>query len=968
MALYHISLMKGKKSNGDHVQAVEHVKYINREEKYADADKEPENMIKVPTREKPLLDGKSVYLYKSGFGNILSTAEGLRLSGMASSVTIGIAMQIANKIYGEKVELAGSHKFKEQAIRVAAEYNLSVHFTDEKTEKAVQEKKEELESERELFRQKGGKILYPRKLSEYNSSGIGAGEKSISQLTTFDISSLRELSERCLDGSGQRDASVLLHDSARGKLEELRAESTPPVRWNLSRSRRRAIEQTTTAILDNVENFKESISAAAHVQYINREAAFQKKGGCIYTSNRLPKWAQGDPKRFFRAADRYEAKDANRYLELQMALPNELSLEQNLELIHKFIEREIPDQYYTFAIHDKIGALSDSTRHLHVHLMFSERSIDDAEKEKERSARKFFSYPKRNAKTLEEKRKGGAPRNRRFNHQGFVREVREAYAEITNEILEKYGCPDRVDHRSLKEMRKEALANGDEYLAKILDRTPERSLGPVGVLNTDSAEVKLLREERKERNKYHNQLFQVVFSKNEIADFDLREEAQKASDAAVALMESKEYHEHLDSTKGSDPYLDDLKKNFDEAMASMRKASRITSWSNDILEEAEVAFLPQNERSAWMAYQQKVRELENWKAFSSSIDTTDLSEKNRPYLTLLTPVDKKIKALEKELEAMQEHHDELEKSLLDPVIRDRLQKYINRRWLEEKSHREEYRHAATHLFHMVEQYQRALQEDDVREKTQDTYPIRELYAVMRRRYYGWKKELERARKHESALQKKVITPQRAATMAESIWSRGALKKLRAESRKLKTQRKKLEAKKAAGGNMQQLQAWETELTEKEKAVASELQTWTERLNTPAARLKVREIAAGILRKNQSITSRYEATKRYAAYAEERFQKAKKEMLVVKECVKKDPSSARYKVVHSTGSWSSHHHNTNSSSKMPDYPSIIAEALQNQPKAVQVVARSTDDGLKKDWTMMTDFERDEELEKQMMRDL
>lgn len=77
-------------------------------------------------------------------------------------------------------------------------------------------------------------------------------------------------------------------------------------------------------IRHNLDEFGESISAVSHVQYINREAAFRKKGGCIYTSHRLPKWATDDPKRFFRVADRYERKDGNWYFELQMALPNEL--------------------------------------------------------------------------------------------------------------------------------------------------------------------------------------------------------------------------------------------------------------------------------------------------------------------------------------------------------------------------------------------------------------------------------------------------------------------------------------------------------------------------------------------------------------------------------------------------------------------------------------------------------------------
>lgn len=91
MALYHVSLVKGKKSDGTRIKAVEHVKYINREEKYADADKEPDNLIRVPKGSERLLDGKAVYLYKSNFGDILNMPDGLCVRGNASSVTVGIA-------------------------------------------------------------------------------------------------------------------------------------------------------------------------------------------------------------------------------------------------------------------------------------------------------------------------------------------------------------------------------------------------------------------------------------------------------------------------------------------------------------------------------------------------------------------------------------------------------------------------------------------------------------------------------------------------------------------------------------------------------------------------------------------------------------------------------------------------------------------------------------------------------------
>lgn len=99
MALYHVSLVKGKKSDGTRIKAVEYVTYMNREEKYADADKEPDTLIRVPKGSERLLDGKAVYLYKSNFGDILNMPEGLRVSGNAFPVTVGIARMIAKDFF-----------------------------------------------------------------------------------------------------------------------------------------------------------------------------------------------------------------------------------------------------------------------------------------------------------------------------------------------------------------------------------------------------------------------------------------------------------------------------------------------------------------------------------------------------------------------------------------------------------------------------------------------------------------------------------------------------------------------------------------------------------------------------------------------------------------------------------------------------------------------------------------------------
>ena len=68
----------------------------------------------------------------------------------------------------------------------------------------------------------------------------------------------------------------------------------------------------------------------SHADYINREGAQSDRNDCVFKDSQLPKWAKSSPQKFFSAATRYEDKGNVRYREIELSLPNELSLEKNL--------------------------------------------------------------------------------------------------------------------------------------------------------------------------------------------------------------------------------------------------------------------------------------------------------------------------------------------------------------------------------------------------------------------------------------------------------------------------------------------------------------------------------------------------------------------------------------------------------------------------------------------------------------
>ena len=221
--------------------------------------------------------------------------------------------------------------------------------------------------------------------------------------------------------------------------------------------------------------------AGLHADYIMREGCYAegpKKEELVYKeSGNLPSWAKENPSYFWNCADKYERANGRAYYEFELALPNELSYEQNIALVHEVIAKYIgQDKAYTFAIHDKKATLDPEQNNCHAHIMFCERAQDKYV----RSAEKFFSqfipkYPHR----------GGAKKDDRFtgkNGKGkeTIREIRFGCADIINKHLEMNGFPDvKVDARSIREQKEAALNVGDFKLhAKLEQKERVPHLGP----------------------------------------------------------------------------------------------------------------------------------------------------------------------------------------------------------------------------------------------------------------------------------------------------------------------------------------------------------------------------------------------------------------------------------------------------------------------------------------------------------
>ena len=199
----------------------------------------------------------------------------------------------------------------------------------------------------------------------------------------------------------------------------------------------------------------------AHFKYIMGEDRYSyKENEVIYEKHNMPPHVSA--KDFWQSADAYERANGRVYKEIRIALPNGFSKKENQDLLNKFLEKELRnDFYYSAVIHDKDSS-EDEIRNVHAHIMVCPRKIDGIE----RDIKQFFS--RYNSKNIEE---GGALKDPYWNKKETLTHFRESWEETLNSALEKKNWR-KVSCKSLQQQRKEALEKQDLDLVDFLDREP----------------------------------------------------------------------------------------------------------------------------------------------------------------------------------------------------------------------------------------------------------------------------------------------------------------------------------------------------------------------------------------------------------------------------------------------------------------------------------------------------------------
>jgi ATP-dependent exoDNAse (exonuclease V) alpha subunit len=175
---------------------------------------------------------------------------------------------------------------------------------------------------------------------------------------------------------------------------------------------------------------------------------YTRKAGVEHTEiiapDHAPDWAH-DRSALWNAVEQIERrKDAQVSREVRVALPSELTLEQNRDMVREFVRSQFVDRGMVadVALHAP-GREGDQRNH-HAHIMLTTREIGPD---------------------------GFGAKNRDWNAKDLLQDWRQSWAEHVNHTFERNHVNERVDHRTLEAQRDEAL----ERAAVAEDRGDERS-------------------------------------------------------------------------------------------------------------------------------------------------------------------------------------------------------------------------------------------------------------------------------------------------------------------------------------------------------------------------------------------------------------------------------------------------------------------------------------------------------------
>ena len=288
-------------------------------------------------------------------------------------------------------------------------------------------------------------------------------------------------------------------------------------------------------------------TASAHFDYIYREGkydpqVFGQDDIRAVSRGNMPSWAS-TPDEFWAASDRFGKVNGRSYREINVALQNELGLEDNIQLVEDFIaESGIGNEHaYVYAIHSR-RSIDGTQKNIHAHIMFNEKIV-----EHDRPLDRYDYFRNYAVNAAGEPTSGYRTSKKHSSKQGILAD-RYLWESIVNRKFRERNMDERVSAKSLKAQRVELMEQGRFEEASLLDRTPAPH---VGSLLKHKGNAEKVRE-------YVRQFLQEA---------EAKESEDKAMDVAEAAKEEKKEKERRAKLKTTRDELEKIENTNEKLLA-----------------------------------------------------------------------------------------------------------------------------------------------------------------------------------------------------------------------------------------------------------------------------------------------------------------------------------------------------------------------------------------------------------------
>ena len=616
--------------------------------------------------------------------------------------------------------------------------------------------------------------------------------------------------------------------------------------------------------------------------------------------------------------------------------------------------------------------------------------IDDVERISERPACKYFRRAAKPLKgeqvaSFERRREHGAPKDSKWHDKKYLYELREDFALIQNEMLAQNGFSVRVDHRSLETQKREAEEHGDHFLAQVFKRMPESYIGIMSAHRDDALTEDVKRYRRNVQIRQHS-LFQVDLQEKMADEFETKFFVRRAEYEGLALINSDVY-------KAVDEF-DESMRNLNQAilsgLAKIKQLNKEFVSVSSAREKAQSEYLTDAERKLFWNYKSKLGERHNLVMLLRELQAlnADKPKQHTAFQAIESGMKRKIIELDNSLFLMKPELRAIEEKLLRPYQQKNVELVTHGILQANSKILNELKQTSEELLQNVAAFRARM---DIRETPKTTFTAKEVHDKLYQQYRSLKRQYEQATAHSYRLMFQVISPNQALDIAKNIFVQGGFKKLRSEQesyqkalakyeRDVSENRKREMFFKNANWTNRGVKLLEQYYLTKEKMRLKEterkLAQTKSRLDRESTRLetlcqteeaqeKIALLAAGILRKNLKIAHEYEDAKKLVSALSQKLQETKKRFNAFDEGYKSLNQNRVYRVIQPE-----RNSTKTSALKENELAAIIADALLGEEYAVQLVARFDGNNLEmeKDWEMMTEFDKDEIINKKIVREL